>query len=327
MRLWTPESALVRRAASVKDRWKRVFSDPLGLIGIGLTVMMMLLAFVAPWASPHDPTHQFAGSELRPPGGAYPLGTDELGRDLLSRVLHGARPSLTVAIAAVLIGGFPGVLAGLLGGYRGGWVDAVFMRVLDAVFAFPPMLVGIAIAAILGPGLTSVALAGGIASMPPFARLARAGVLAERTREYVAAAVASSATDWRIMHVHILPNITSPLFVQAATVAASAVVLEAALGFLGLGVQPPQPSWGSLLNAARPYLRDATWYALFPGIAIACTSIGLNFLSDAARNALDPRQRSRRAPRGWAGRVAAPQSQRGRPGAGAPAHPGGAGGR
>ncbi|MCL4466958.1 MAG: ABC transporter permease [Chloroflexi bacterium] len=284
-----------RRTQSTDSFWlaaaKRVVRQPLGLFGVSLTLMVTLVALLAPYLAPHDPFFQYQGQELVAPNSVYPLGTDEMGRDLLSRVMFGARISLSVGGASVVMGGLVGVLSGLLSGYWEGWVDAVTMRLWDSVLAFPPVLVGIAVAALLGPSTTNVAIALGIASIPQFARLTRASVLVEKHKEYVTAARCLGASNPRIVLRHIFPNTVSPLLVQLAVAMAFAVLLEAGLSFLGIGSQPPEASWGTMLSTARRFLVEAPWYGVFPGLALVVLLLGLNFVADAARTALDPHRR------------------------------------
>ena len=269
----------------------RVLAQPLGLLGFGLTLLMVLVALLAPAIAPYDPNYQFQGRELAAPDSTFLLGTDEVGRDLLSRIIHGARLSLAVGGASVALGALVGVFSGLVSGYWEGWVDAVTMRLWDSVLAFPPVLVGIAVAALLGPSTTNVAVALGIASIPQFARLSRASVLVEKHKEYVTAARCLGASDARMILRHIFPNTVSPLFVQLAIAMAFAVMLEAGLSFLGIGAQPPEASWGTMLNRARRFLSAAPWYGVFPGLALVILLLGLNSLADAARTALDPHRR------------------------------------
>ncbi|MCC6173963.1 MAG: ABC transporter permease [Chloroflexi bacterium] len=279
-----------RRSQNLYVRtFRRLLRSPAGLLGMIVLAVLVLMALFAPLLAPYDPLAQHPGSELAVPSNTYPLGTDEFGRDVLSRIIYGARISLMVGVLAVAIGSLIGVSSGLLAGYRSGWVDATIMRVWDTLLAFPAILLGIAVAAVLGPGVTNAAIALAIISIPQFARITRAAVLGEKQREYVQAARCLGAGGWRITTSHIFPNCISPLLVQLSLAMGYAVLLEAGLSFLGLGTQPPEPSWGSMLNASRAYLRQAPWYAVFPGVALSVLLVGLNFLSDALRDALDPR--------------------------------------
>ena len=279
-----------RRSENLYARtFRRLLRSPGGLLGMLVMSLLLLTALFAPLIAPHDPLTQNPGAELSVPSGRFPVGTDEFGRDLFSRIVYGSRISLFVGVVAVAIGGLVGVSSGLLAGYRGGWLDAVIMRAWDALLAFPAILLGIAVATVLGPGVTNAAIALAIVSIPQFSRITRASVLGEKQRDYVQAARCLGAGDGRIALKHIFPNTVSPLLVQLSLAMAYAVLLEAGLSFLGLGAQPPDPSWGSMLNTSRAYLRQAPWYAVFPGIALSVLLLGLNFLSDALRDALDPK--------------------------------------
>lgn len=264
--------------------------DPMGAFGVAVLAIVVLAAVLAPWISPYSPVIQHPDRELAAPSSAFFLGTDEFGRDLLSRIVWGARVSLLVGIVAVALGAVIGVGTGLLSGYVGGWVDAVIMRIYDAVLAFPTILLGIGVVTVLGPGNVNVALALATAQTPVFARLARASVLSEREREYVTAAVSIGAGRGRIMARHVLPNILGPIIVQLSLAMSFAVITEAALSFLGLGTQPPTASWGQMLNDSRAYLREAPWYGIWPGVALGLLLISLNFLADVLRDSLDPRR-------------------------------------
>ena len=281
---------------------RRVVQSPSGLVSLAIVVAVALCAVLAPVVAPYDPYATGRGQELRSPSGAHWLGTDEYGRDILSRVIHGSRVSLGVGVVAVLLGGAAGILAGLAAGYWEGWVDTIVMRLCDSLLAFPAILLGIALTALLGPGAVNAALALAIISLPQFARIVRASALVEKHKDYVLAARVLGAWDRRILFLHILPNASSPIVVQMALAMAFAALLEAGLSFLGLGVQPPEPSWGSMLNTSRAYLRDAIWYAIAPGAALTVLLLGLNFLADALRSALDPRAKRRE----YAARTAAP---------------------
>jgi peptide/nickel transport system permease protein len=268
----------------------RVARNPMGAFGLGTLVIVVLLAALAPVVAPYSPTLQHPGNELRAPGGPFLLGTDDLGRDLFSRILFGARISFIVGLLATGVGGGVGVVTGLVSGYLGGWVDAVIMRFYDALLAFPGIILAIGIISVLGPSSINVAWALAIGGMPGFARLTRSSVLSERERDYVYAALSIGAQDGRIMFRHVLPNTLAPLLVQVSLAMGFAVLAEAGLSFLGLGTQPPDASWGSMLNDSRAYLREAPWYGLWPGIALTVLLVALNYLSDAMRDALDPRR-------------------------------------
>lgn len=268
----------------------RTWRNPLGLFGLLILALLVFAALAAPLISPYDPASQHQGSELLGPNASFWLGTDELGRDLLSRVIYGARPSLVVALMVVVIGGGLGIVAGLTAGYFGGWVNSVLMRFFDAMFAFPPILLGFVIIAALGPGTTQVAYAIALAVVPTLGRVSRSLVLKERNRDYVLAARCTGANSVRVMFLHVLPNAVSPMIVNLALIMGFSVLAEASLAFLGLGTQPPTPSWGSMLNESRAYLRNDPWMAIWPGIVLALLLLGLNYLADALREAFDPRR-------------------------------------
>jgi peptide/nickel transport system permease protein len=264
--------------------------NPMGLLGAVLVALLVIAALAAPLIAPYDPIEQHPGLELRAPSAQFLLGTDNLGRDLLSRIIFGSRSSLFIGVVAVGIGAGIGIATGLAAGYLGGWVDATLMRTYDALLSFPAILLGIGVVSVLGAGPVSVAWALAIATIPTFARLMRARVLTEREREYVVAAQCIGAKSGRIMWLHVLPNAIAPLLIQISLSMGFAVLAESALTFLGLGTQPPLPSWGGMLNESRAYLRTAPWFGIFPGLALAMLLLGLNLLTDALRDALDPRR-------------------------------------
>jgi peptide/nickel transport system permease protein len=263
---------------------------PLGLV---IVFAMVLLAVTADFLTPYDPNDLHYNAVLQPPSAEFPLGTDELGRDVYSRIAYGARVSLQVGVIAVSIGVLIGTLVGLCSGYYGGAIEDVLMRLMDAVRAFPALVLALAINAVLGPGIANVMLAVGVVSIPSFARLAHGQVLSVREREYITAARVAGVGPWRIMTRHILPNIASPIIVQASLGAAFAILAEAALSFLGLGVRPPTPSWGSLLRSGYQYLNVAPWLAMAPGAAIFLAVLAFNLIGDGLRQALDPRLKER----------------------------------
>jgi peptide/nickel transport system permease protein len=256
--------------------------------------LLAIMAALAPWIAPQDPLVQVRADRFLSPSLAHPFGTDEFGRDILSRVIHGARISLVTGAVAVLMGALVGVPLGLLGGFAGGLTDAGIMRVLDFLLAVPAILLAMVIIAILGPGSFNAMLAVGLVSIPSFARLTRASTLSIKEREFVVATRALGVGPAYLMFRTILLNALTPIVVQAAVTAAVAMLLEAALSFLGLGTQPPAPSWGSMLNTGRSFLYQAPWYGLFPGAVITLTVLSLNALSDALQAIVD---------RGGAGRA------------------------
>ena len=257
-----------------------------GLLGV---VLMGLAALLAPWIAPFDPLATSFAAVRRAPDGVHWFGTDEVGRDLLSRVIWGGRASLAAGVISVTIAVGVGVPLGMLAGYVGGVVDAVASRITDAMLAIPFLILAIALAAFLGPSLGNAMIAIGITATPIFVRLARGQVLAVRAEDYVEAARAVGNPPARILLRHILPNILPPVIVQATLAIAAAIIAEASLLFLGLGQQPPAPSWGSMLNTAQRFLTQAPWMAIFPGLAIFVTVLAFNLLGDGLRDALDPK--------------------------------------
>jgi len=271
---------------------RRLASGRLALVGAAVTLIAVAVALAAPLLAPHDPLRQNLGNTLASPGRTHPLGTDNVGRDVLSRVIWGTRISLVAGFVSVAIATLAGSLIGLLAGYRGGRADGLAMRLMDAVLSFPPLVLALALGAVLGANLAGVLIALGVVYTPTFARLMRGQVLTIRSREYIEAARALGASGGAIVWRHVLPNAATPIVVQASLSVAFAILAEASLSFLGLGVQPPEASWGSMINAGRGYLRQAPWVVFGPGAALFVTVLGLNFLGDAVRDALDPRLRA-----------------------------------
>lgn len=266
--------------------------NPMGAIGISIVVVLVLIGFGAPLLSPHDPIAQMRGHRLEGPSTQFWFGTDEFSRDIFSRTLYGLRASLLVSICAVGLFGTLGTIAGFFAGYFRGKLDAVLMRIVDSMLAFPGLLLAIAILAALGAGIQNVALAIGIGAFPRFARLGRAQMLMESSRDYVMAARVTGASEYRIIFRHVAINALPPLLVQGALSMAGAVLIEASLGYLGLGTEPPQPSLGNLINGARSHLDQWTYFA-FPGAVLAIFLVGLNMLADATNEAMDPHRRRR----------------------------------
>jgi peptide/nickel transport system permease protein len=261
------------------------------MLGLSVVVFFVLLAVLAPTIAPHDPL-QTSWSEVRKaPSATHLFGTDEIGRDVASRVIWGARASLLAGLVSVCISLSLGVPIGLLAGYVGGWVDGLISRITDAMLACPFLILAIALAAFLGPSLTNAMIAIGISATPVFIRLTRAQVLSVKVEDYVEAARAVGNSHLRIALRHILPNVVAPLIVQATLAVAAAVIAEASLSFLGLGQQPPAPSWGSMLNTAKNYIDNAPWMAVWPGLSIFLLVLSFNLVGDGLRDALDPRHR------------------------------------
>ena len=269
--------------------WKRFRRNRLALVGLLIVGMLALAAAAAPVLAPRDPARQVLEDKRTLPGGKYWLGADEFGRDIASRLIYGSRVALAVGVVSVLIALALGTLLGTVAGYLGGPVDETIMRALDVLLAFPYLLLAIAIVSALGPGLANTILAVGIWATPGFARVVRGSVLSVKEQEYVAAARAIGAGTARIVARHVLPNCISILIVYSALYMASAILLEAALSFLGLGVQPPTPSWGLMVSTGRDALVIAPHIATFPGLAIAFAVLGFNLLGDGLRDALDPK--------------------------------------
>jgi peptide/nickel transport system permease protein len=265
---------------------------PVAVAGAAIVGVYALAAFTAPIVSPHDPFTMASHSLLAPPGPLYPLGTDQFGRDLLSRLLYGTRVSLAVSVASVAAALAGGGAIGVASGHYGGRIDALLMRMMDVIFAFPAVLLAIAIMAAAGTSVWTIIAAIAIVYTPQFARVSRASVLATRSLEYVEAAAALGAGTRRILARHILPNISAPVVVQTSLSLSLAILTESALSFLGLGTQPPTPSWGNMLAEARRLMTVAPWTAVFPGAAIALIVLGFNLLGDGLRDLLDPRLRA-----------------------------------
>jgi peptide/nickel transport system permease protein len=261
------------------------------VFGLFVIALLVAAALLAPLISPYDPSLQTWTAVRKAPSALHWLGTDDVGRDVLARVIYGARASLMAGIISVAIAIALGVPAGLIAGYVGGFVDALFGRITDAMLACPFLILAIALAAFLGPSLGNAMIAIGITTTPIFVRLTRAQVMAVKVEDYVEAARAVGNPHWRIALVHILPNILPALLVQATLSLAAAIIAEAALSFLGLGQQPPAPSWGSMLNAAQRFLVNAPWMAVWPGLAIFLAVLSFNLVGDGLRDALDPRSR------------------------------------
>jgi peptide/nickel transport system permease protein len=281
-----PLSPQARRRRIYRRRFLR---RPAAVGSLIIVVGVILAAFLAPWVAPYAPDETDFDALLASPSREHILGTDDLGRDTFSRIIWGARASIQAGFLATVLAMVVAVPIGLIGGYYRGWLDTVIARVTDVLLAFPFLILAVGLAAILGPSLLNATLALGIAAMPPLIRIARGEVLALREEDYVRAAVANGANDAVIIGRHILPNMASTLLVQATLTIPAAIIGEAVLSFLGLGVQPPTPSWGVMLNAAQPYLNEAPSLAVYPGLAIVIIALAFNLLGDGLRDALDPK--------------------------------------
>ena len=282
--------ALPPAASPGRRALTRLFRRRPAMIAFAVVVLFVLVAVLAPYVAPYDPLQTSWSAVRKGPTAAHPFGTDELGRDVLSRVVFGARASLLAGVVSVSISLALGVPIGLFAGYVGRWPDALISRLTDAMLATPFLILAIALAAFLGPSLTNAMIAIGISATPVFIRLTRAQVLAVKVEEYIEAARAIGSSHPHIALRHVLPNVVPPLIVQATLAIAAAVIAEASLSFLGLGQQPPAPSWGSMLNTARNYVDQAPWMAIWPGVSIFLLVLSFNLVGDGLRDALDPRR-------------------------------------
>jgi peptide/nickel transport system permease protein len=272
--------------------WRLLIRNPITLISAVVLAVLVVLALTAPWIAPHGVNDIDVASALRPPSGTHWFGTDELGRDIFSRVLVATRASLEIACASVAFAFVVGVTVGIVSGYRGGLLDTVLMRIVDVMFAFPVLLLALAIVAIVAPGITTTMLAIGIVYTPIFARVARASALSVRVEPYVQVSRTLGTGHLYILGRHIMPNIAGPVIVQTSLSMAFAILSEAALSFLGLGIQPPEPSWGRMLFDAQGFVHRAWWMSVFPGAAIFVTVLAFNLIGDGLRDVLDPKQRT-----------------------------------
>ncbi|MEZ0338583.1 ABC transporter permease [Mycobacterium sp. pV006] len=272
--------------------WRLLARNPVTLVSALVLLGVAVVALTADWVAPHGVNDINVPNALQPPSGSHWLGTDELGRDILSRVIVAIQASMRIAVVSVVFAVLVGVTVGVVAGYRGGWLDTVLMRVIDVMFAFPVLLLALAVVAILGPGVTTTMLAIGIVYTPIFARVARASTLGVRTEPYVSASRAMGSGDLYILRRHVLPNIAGPLIVQTSLSLAFAILSEAALSFLGLGIQPPEPSLGRMIFDSQGFVTMAWWMAVFPGAAIFVIVLAFNMFGDGLRDVLDPKQRT-----------------------------------
>ncbi len=278
-----------RQSSSRRRLWITFGRNKTALVGLFLAVIVAALAILAPWISPHDPLKQNVYHRLKGPEPSYPLGVDDFGRDVLSRILWGARTSLAVGLASVAVGMMLGTLMGIVAGFNGGPAEYLIMRSVDVLLSFPTLVMGLMVMAILGSGMLKLTLAIGVVMSPRFARVAHGPTLSVREQEYVMAARAVGANDWHILRHHILPNIFGELLVMASLWTATAIRIEANLSFIGLGVPPPTPTWGNMIRDGVKWLTNAPYLSVFPGLAILITVLAFNMLGDGLRDVADPK--------------------------------------
>lgn len=287
----TPESPLQARLSRAYLAWRALAANPLAMVGLGVVVALLLVAALAPALATHSPIAQDLTGRLQPPSAAHWFGTDELGRDIYSRIVHGARITLTIVILVVILVAPVGLLVGTVAGYVGGWVDAVLMRVTDIFLAFPRLILALAFVAALGPGIENAVIAIALTAWPPYARIARAETLTLRASDFISAARLQGASTARIVARYIMPLCVPSVIVRVTLDMAGIILTAAGLGFLGLGAQPPSPEWGAMISTGRKFILDQWWVATVPGIAIFIVSLGFNLLGDGLRDVLDPKQR------------------------------------
>jgi peptide/nickel transport system permease protein len=282
-----------RGIVSGRRRALRTFTNNrTAVIGVILIAIVVAIALFAPWIAPHDPLDQSVRDRLAPPSSDYPLGRDDKGRDILSRVIYGTRIALEVGLLSVLLGGTVGTVIGITAAYFGGKIDNALMRLTDVLLSFPDLITGLLVLAVLGPGMAKMIIAIGLTITPRFARISYGPTLALKRRDFVDAARATGVGHWRILRLHLLPNVLGELLVFGSLWTASAIRLEASLSFIGLGVQPPTPTWGQMIREGTQYLTTVPWYSLGPGIALLITVLAFNLVGDGLRDVLDPRSRS-----------------------------------
>jgi peptide/nickel transport system permease protein len=286
-----PQSATQARLGQAWLSWRAFRRNRLAMLGLGLILLLLIVAALAPWISPYEPNVQNLRLRLQPPSAAHWLGTDELGRDILSRIIHGSRITLYIVTLVVVIAAPLGLLIGTVSGYFGGWIDAVLMRVTDIFLAFPRLILALAFVAALGPGIENAVIAIAITAWPTYARVARAETLTLRRSDFIAAARIQGTGSLRIIGRHIMPLCLPSVIVRITLDMAGIILTAAGLGFLGLGAQPPAPEWGAMISTGRAYLLDQWWVATMPGIAICLVSLGFNLLGDGLRDLLDPKRR------------------------------------
>ena len=298
LRAWladpNPASRRQARLGQAWLAWLRIRRNNLAMAGLILVSLLLVVAALAPWIAPHDPFVQNLANRLQPPGTpGYWLGTDDFGRDILSRIIHGARITLYIIGLVAVTAPVLGLLVGTVAGYFGGWVDAVLMRLTDIFLAFPRLILALALVAVLGPGIENAVLAIALTAWPPYARVARAETLTVRSSDYIAAIRLQGAGAARIIWGHVVPMCLPSVIIRVTLDMAGVILIAAGLGFLGLGVQPPLPEWGLMISSGRKFLFEQWWVATMPGLAIFIVSLGFNLLGDGLRDVLDPRSASR----------------------------------
>ena len=285
-----PASGLQARLGSAYKTWLGFRANPMAMLGLAIVLLLIVAAILAPVIAPQSPTAQDLAQRLLPPSTTHWLGTDELGRDIFTRIVHGSRLTLVIIILVAVIVGPVGLLVGTIAGYAGGWLDTVLMRLTDIFLAFPRLILALAFVAALGPGIENAIVAIAITAWPPYARLARAETLGIRDRDFIAVARMQGASPARIVLRHIAPLCAASLIVRLTLDMAGIILIAAGLGFLGLGAQPPAPEWGAMISTGRQYVLDYWWVATMPGLAIVAVSLGFNLLGDGLRDVLDPRR-------------------------------------
>ncbi|MCF8511410.1 MAG: ABC transporter permease [Rhodobacteraceae bacterium] len=289
-----PQSRRQARLGQAWMAWLRLRRNPLAVAGLAIVLVLFVMAAFAPWLAPHDPITQNLGNRLLPPlTSGHLLGTDDFGRDILSRILYGSRITLFIIGLVALTAPVFGLLVGTVAGYFGGWTDEILMRITDIFLAFPKLILALALVAVLGPGMENAILAIALTSWPPYARVARAETLTVRGSDYIAAVRLQGASSVRIILGHVMPMCLPSVVIRVTLDMAGVILIAAGLGFLGLGVQPPMPEWGSMISAGRKYLFEQWWVATMPGLAIFIVSLGFNLLGDGLRDVLDPRSAGR----------------------------------
>lgn len=286
----TPHSRLQARLGRTYLGWRSFARNPLAMAGLIIFVLLILAAIFAPWLTSHDPLAGDLNQRLLPPNETYRLGTDQQGRDLWSRIVYGSRVTLMIVFLTSITAAPIGLIIGTVAGYAGGWVESILMRITDVFLAFPRLILALAFAAALGPGIENAVLAISLTVWPPYARIARAETLAVRNSDYVAAARMTGASAFRIIIGQVMPMCLSSLIVRVSLDMAGIIITAAGLGFLGLGAQPPEPEWGAMVSSGREHLLDQWWISTFPGIAIFVVSLGFNLIGDGLRDVLDPRE-------------------------------------